>query len=264
MLARQSIFKQTPKLLKPRNLATPPCIFRNTKQFTTTAINMGGDQPEIITAYKELTSIKAQTQELPGKDVDMDPLAEFTKLEDWDDDGKPYLREYVGSGKLKGKKAIVTGGDSGIGRSAAQLFAREGADVTIVYLPEEEEDAQNAKKAIEADGQQCLALALDLMKADQAEAIVKKHIEKFGKLDILVNNASKQIMCTDIAEIEVRVKFPYLWHALICHSLPTSRVHSEATSSACLLSPSPPCPTSSVVPPSLTLPLSPPSRVLPV
>ncbi|ODN77573.1 hypothetical protein, variant 1 [Cryptococcus amylolentus CBS 6039] len=203
MLARQSIFKQTPKLLKPRNLATPPCIFRNTKQFTTTAINMGGDQPEIITAYKELTSIKAQTQELPGKDVDMDPLAEFTKLEDWDDDGKPYLREYVGSGKLKGKKAIVTGGDSGIGRSAAQLFAREGADVTIVYLPEEEEDAQNAKKAIEADGQQCLALALDLMKADQAEAIVKKHIEKFGKLDILVNNASKQIMCTDIAEIEL-------------------------------------------------------------
>lgn len=70
----------------------------------------------------------------------MDPLAEFTKLETWDDDGKPYLKEYAGSGKLKGKKAIITGGDSGIGRAAAQMLAREGADVTIVYLPEEEEE----------------------------------------------------------------------------------------------------------------------------
>jgi NADPH:quinone reductase-like Zn-dependent oxidoreductase len=70
----------------------------------------------------------------------MDPLAEFTKLEAWDDEGKPFLQEYKGVGKLEGKKIIVTGGDSGIGRSAAQMFAREGADLTIVYLPEEEEE----------------------------------------------------------------------------------------------------------------------------
>ncbi|WVQ80512.1 hypothetical protein IAT38_002617 [Cryptococcus sp. DSM 104549] len=164
---------------------------------------MGDDKPKVITAYPELTDIKAQTQTLPGKDVEMDPLAEFTKLEQWDDDGKPYLKEYVGSGKLKGKKAIVTGGDSGIGRAAAQQFAREGADVTIVYLPEEEEDAQKVKKAIEADGQQCLTLALDLMDAANCSKVIDEHLKKFGKLDILVNNASKQIMSQSIEEIKL-------------------------------------------------------------
>lgn len=152
----------------------------------------------------------------------MDPLAEFTKLETWDDDGKPYLKEYAGSGKLKGKKAIITGGDSGIGRAAAQMLAREGADVTIVYLPEEEEEyvkklislvdlplthtvrsAQRVKKVIEQDGQQCLTIAHDLMQADKAADVVKQHMDKFGKLDILVNNASKQIMSKSITEIEV-------------------------------------------------------------
>jgi hypothetical protein len=63
--------------------------------------------------------------------------AEHSKQEFWDN-GKPYLKEYEGTGKLKGKKALITGGDSGIGRSVATFFAREGADVTIVYLPEEQ------------------------------------------------------------------------------------------------------------------------------
>ncbi|KAK4687766.1 hypothetical protein P7C73_g2351, partial [Tremellales sp. Uapishka_1] len=164
---------------------------------------MGDDKPEILTAYKSLENIKAQTQTLPGKDVDMDPLAEFTKLECWDDDGKPFLKEYVGSGKLTGKTAIITGGDSGIGRSAAQMFAREGADVTIVYLPEEEEDAQKVKALIEKDGRECQTLALDLMVASNCEKIVEKHLAKFGKLDILVNNASKQIQSESLEQIDL-------------------------------------------------------------
>ncbi|WVQ96864.1 hypothetical protein IAU59_003971 [Kwoniella sp. CBS 9459] len=164
---------------------------------------MGDDEPQSITAYKGLTEIKKQKQSLPGKDVDLDPLAEFTKLEKWDDEGKPYLEEYVGSNKLKGKVALVTGGDSGIGRAAAQQFAREGADVTIVYLPEEEEDAQRTKKAIEQDGRKCLTIAKDLMKEEDVKAIIDAHIKEHGKLDILVNNASKQIMCKDLADIEL-------------------------------------------------------------
>jgi len=133
----------------------------------------------------------------------MDPIAEWTRLECWDDAGKPFLKEYVGGGKLQGKKAIVTGGDSGIGRSAAQMFAREGADVTIVYLPEEEVDAQNVLKAIEADGRKCLLLPLDLTKEENTRSIVEKHIKEYGKLDILVNNASKQIMCEKLEDIDV-------------------------------------------------------------
>lgn len=158
---------------------------------------------EIITAYPELTDIKKQSQSLPGKDVDMDPLAEFTKLECWDQNGKPFLKEYVGSGKLKGKTAIVTGGDSGIGRAAAQMFAREGAHVTIIYLPEEEDDAQRVKKAIQDEGLECLTLPLDLMKSENCQTIVDEHIKKYGGLDVLVNNASKQIMSKSIEEIDL-------------------------------------------------------------
>jgi len=158
---------------------------------------------DIITAYKSLTDIPAQEQDLPGKDVDMDPLAEFTKLECWDDNGKPFLKEYVGSEKLKGKKIIVTGGDSGIGRAAAQMFAREGADVTIVYLPAEEEDAKRTQAAIEKDGRKCVTLALDLMKAENCQAVVDQHLKEHGKLDVLVNNASKQIMAKHLEEIDL-------------------------------------------------------------
>ncbi|KAI3481673.1 hypothetical protein L1887_55806 [Cichorium endivia] len=79
---------------------------------------------------------QGQKQELPGEDQSMEPLAEHLKVEKWDRDGKPYLEEYKGTGKLQGKSAIITGGDSGIGRSVALFYAREGANVTIAYLPE--------------------------------------------------------------------------------------------------------------------------------
>lgn len=92
------------------------------------------------------THIKAQDQSGgPGLDSKMEPAAVWTQVEFWTDDGKPYLKEYEGRGLLKNKAALITGGDSGIGRSVAILMAREGADVTIAYLPEEEEDASTLR-----------------------------------------------------------------------------------------------------------------------
>lgn len=137
----------------------------------------------------------------------MSPLASHTQVEKWDDDGKPYLVEYEGQGRLKGKTAIVTGGDSGIGRSVSLMFAREGAHVSVVYLPEEQKDAEDilgmAKK--NPTGEKTLNLiSADLMDEEQVKKVVKNHMDKFGKLDILVNNASKQMMCKDWAEVDLK------------------------------------------------------------
>ena len=98
---------------------------------------------------------------------------------------------YKGSGKLKNKVAIITGGDSGIGKAVAIYFAKEGADVAIIYL-EENDDAQETKKAIEAEGQQCLLIAGDIGEEAFCKDCTKQTIEKFGKIDILVNNAAEQ------------------------------------------------------------------------
>jgi len=160
---------------------------------------MADDKP--ITAYPNYAPEK-QEQDLPGTDKSMEPYAEHTKQERWDENGKPYLQEYVGVGKLKGKKIIITGSDSGIGKSVAIFAAREGADVTVCYLPEEEVDAQDTKKRIEAEGQSCLLIAADLMKDSECKRLVDEHVQKFGRIDVLVNNASKQIQCKDIADIE--------------------------------------------------------------
>lgn len=99
--------------------------------------------------------------------------------------------EYKASGKLAGKTAIITGGDSGIGKAAALLFAKEGADVAIVYL-DEHGDAAETKKLIEAEGRKCLLYAGDIGYEDFCKDIVNKIMAEFGKLDILVNNAAEQ------------------------------------------------------------------------
>jgi len=162
---------------------------------------------EVTTAFEGLLNIKNQEQNLPGLDSKMDPLAEHTKVEAWDNEGKPYLKEYVGSGKLEKKAAIITGGDSGIGRSVAHMFAREGCDVTIVYLPQEEKDAQNVKQAITSDpsckSRKVLLIPADLMDAANCEKIVQKHMEEMGHLEVLVNNASKQMMCKALEDIDL-------------------------------------------------------------
>ncbi|KAJ9094381.1 hypothetical protein QFC19_007990 [Naganishia cerealis] len=112
---------------------------------------------------------------------------------------------YKGSGKLKGKAAIITGGDSGIGRAVAFFFVREGADVTITYLPQEKEDAEKVKQQIEKEeGGKCHIVECDLMKHEDCERVVKEHMAKYGKMSILINNASKQIVCENIADIDLK------------------------------------------------------------
>ncbi|PTB42462.1 hypothetical protein M441DRAFT_57207 [Trichoderma asperellum CBS 433.97] len=141
---------------------------------------------------------EAQRQDLPGLEKDMKPTSESTALE-----GKHQHQEYLAAGKLKGNKALITGGDSGIGRSVAVLFAREGSDVTIVYLPEEEEDARETKKMVEKEGKECLLIPGNLMDNETCRKAVEQHMQKFGALHVLVNNASKQMMCDDISKIDL-------------------------------------------------------------
>ncbi|PHH64345.1 hypothetical protein CDD81_4702 [Ophiocordyceps australis] len=141
---------------------------------------------------------KAQAQSQPGLEKDLAPSSEVTRLE-----GKTQFHEYRAADRLVNSKALITGGDSGIGRSVAVLFAREGADVTIVYLPDEQQDAEDTKRMVEKEGRQCLLVPGDLMDNKTCQAAVEKHVERFGMIHILVNNASKQFMCDDISEIDL-------------------------------------------------------------
>lgn len=109
--------------------------------------------------------------------------------------------EYRGADKLKDKVAIITGGDSGIGRSVAVLFAREGADVVISYLPEEQSDAEETKRAIESEGREAMLVPGDVCDPDYCRELVERTVESFGKLDILVNNAAFQQRQASIEEI---------------------------------------------------------------
>jgi NAD(P)-dependent dehydrogenase (short-subunit alcohol dehydrogenase family) len=112
-----------------------------------------------------------------------------------------FIREnYRGSGKLQGKSALITGGDSGIGRAVAVHFAREGADVAIVYL-EEDQDAQETKSLVEAEGKRCLLIPGDVRNESFCKDAVNQVVSEFGKLNILVNNAAEQHPKEDVREI---------------------------------------------------------------
>ncbi|MDP3618468.1 MAG: SDR family oxidoreductase [Ramlibacter sp.] len=124
--------------------------------------------------------LPAQHLVKPGLEADMELKPQF------------LAPEYVGSGKLKGMVAIITGGDSGIGRAVAVLFAREGADVAIVYLSSHE-DAQETQRYIEAEGRECLLIAGDVRDSKFCATAVEQTVKKFGGLDILVNNAAFQL-----------------------------------------------------------------------
>jgi NAD(P)-dependent dehydrogenase (short-subunit alcohol dehydrogenase family) len=109
-------------------------------------------------------------------------------------------RNYRGCGKLKGKVALITGGDSGIGRAAAIAFAKEGANVMITYL-DEHEDAKETQKYIEAEGRECIALAGDVADAQFCRKMVDTAVSSFGRLDVLVNNAAQQYPQKSIEDI---------------------------------------------------------------
>lgn len=130
-----------------------------------------------------------QHLEKPGLESDVDPQPRY----------KAPL--YKGANKLEGKVALITGGDSGIGRSVAVLYAREGADVAIVYLPEEQSDAETTQKAVEEEGKQALLLPGDVREMAFCEDAVSKTVKHFGKLDILVNNAAYQNSVEDVEEL---------------------------------------------------------------
>ncbi|WP_174280657.1 SDR family oxidoreductase, partial [Sphingomonas bacterium] len=110
-------------------------------------------------------------------------------------------RSYKGSGRLAGRRALVTGGDSGIGRAAAIAFAREGADVAINYYPTEEPDAQDVARLIHAEGRKAVLIPMDLRTLAACEKIVARAAAELGGLDILVNNAAYQQSKEDIGEI---------------------------------------------------------------
>jgi len=124
----------------------------------------------------------------PGLEGLMQPKAEHIRA------------SYKGSGKLAGKKALISGGDSGIGRAAALHFAREGADVAILYL-EEHEDAKETIRLIEKEGRKGLAIAGDVSSSQTCNSTVEKTVKELGGLDILVNNAGVQIVQEDISAI---------------------------------------------------------------
>lgn len=121
-----------------------------------------------------------QTQNKPGLESEMNPRPLY------------MAPSYRGSDKLLNQVALITGGDSGIGRAVSVLFAREGADVAIVYLPAEQTDAEETAKAIQAEGRRALLLPGDVTQAEFCTSAVDKTVERFGKLDILVNNAAYQ------------------------------------------------------------------------
>ena len=116
---------------------------------------------------------------------------------------KPKWRapKYKAAGKLEGKVALVTGGDSGIGRAVAYLYAREGADVAIVYLPEEQRDAEVTRQAIEEEGRRCLELPGDLRDANFCRDVVERTVRELGRLDVLVSNAAWQNRKASLEEV---------------------------------------------------------------
>jgi NAD(P)-dependent dehydrogenase (short-subunit alcohol dehydrogenase family) len=140
----------------------------------------GGEKgPPQTSKRRYPTELPAQHLLKPGQEADMELKPQF------------MAPDYQGSGKLEGMAALITGGDSGIGRAVAVLYAREGADVAIVYLSSHE-DAEETRRCVEKEGRRCLLISGDVKDANFCKQSVEQTVKEFGKLDILVNNAAFQ------------------------------------------------------------------------
>lgn len=141
-----------------------------------------------LTQYRQ-DGFPKQLQEYPGVQCDMDPVPDCGE------------ESYVGNGRLKGRKALITGGDSGIGRATAIAYAREGADIAINYMESEQKDADSLAELLEKEGKKVILIPGDLSDENFNKQMIKEANEKLGGLDILALIAGKQVSKTDIQEI---------------------------------------------------------------
>lgn len=168
----------------------------------------------------------AQKQPMPGSTEEMDPRPDHGE------------NSYKGSGKLKGLKAVITGGDSGIGRAVAIAYAREGADVLIAYL-NEDGDAQEVRSLVEKEGRRAILVSGDIRDPQHCKSVIDRAVEELGGIDILVNNAAHQATFKDIGDIsdeEWRATFDvnihamfYLAKAAVPHMKPGSAIINTAS-----------------------------------
>jgi NAD(P)-dependent dehydrogenase (short-subunit alcohol dehydrogenase family) len=140
-----------------------------------------------MSAEKQQTLPPQTRDRQPGRETEMHPRPD-------------YEPRFAGCGRLAGKVALITGGDSGIGRAVSVLFAREGADVAIVYL-NEGEDARETMRLVEREGQTCLAIAGDVGDVSFCKQAVRQVIDRFGRVDVLINNAAEQHPKRDLTDI---------------------------------------------------------------
>ena len=169
---------------------------------------------------------ESQSQPIPGSTDAMRPRP---------DHGED---SYKGSGRLKDKKVLLTGGDSGIGRAVAIAFAREGADLLVSYL-NEDEDAAEIKRLVEEAGRQCLLVPGDISKADHCRSLVQQAVDAFGRIDVLVNNAAHQMSFEDISDEEWDLTFAtnisamfYITKAAVPHMKDGSAIINTASVNA--------------------------------
>jgi len=176
-----------------------------------------------------------QQQPMPGTTARMQPRPDHGEA------------SYKGSGRLQGKKAVITGGDSGIGRAVAIAYAREGADVLIAYLCEHD-DAKQVRELIEKEGRKAVLIAGDLQDAAHCRAVIQRAVDELGGIDILVNNAAHQATFADIGDISdeewettfrtnIHAMF-YLTKAAVPHMKPGSAIVNTASVNSDMPNPS--------------------------
>jgi NAD(P)-dependent dehydrogenase (short-subunit alcohol dehydrogenase family) len=166
-----------------------PKSTRRSTRGSTRPSRHGRSQPAPLMQSQPKPPFRKQHQPQPGLESKLQPLPRW------------QAARYRAAGKLEGKVALITGGDSGIGRAVAFLFAREGADVAINYLPAEQDDAQEVKRSIEALGRRCVLLPGDLMRPLVPAQLVAGTVRKLGRLDILVPNAAYQTRKDSAAKV---------------------------------------------------------------